>query len=204
MGALRQVIGLDGDVLTITEDTAGKARFRNSIIDTDGTRRPMTDAEFAAKLRAEAHIDELGQVSQRGNKTVPDTKKHAFATDGFNYRTAYFLDNDGNYYRVTMSVGKNGDINTIYNVGKLKGAQLPHVAQRPATNVAMGRTPSINSIRENGGKYNSNFNQDYQGENVKNSTGEISLEILTEIITAFIYWLEEIKTEKPYTASGTI
>ena len=89
-------------------------------------------------------------------------------------------------------------------MGKLKGAQLPHVAQRPATNVAMGRTPSINSIRENGGKYNSNFNQDYQGENVKNSTGEVSPEILTEIITAFIYWLEEIKTEKPYTASGTI
>ena len=153
------VIGLDGDVLTITEDTAGKARFRNSIIDTAGTRRPMTDTEFAAKLRAESHIDELGQVSQRGNKTVPDTKNHAFATDGFNYRTAYFLDNDGSYYRVTMSVGKNGDINTIYNVGKLKGAQLPHVAQRPATNVAMGRTPSTNSIRENGGKYNSNFNQ---------------------------------------------
>ena len=157
------VIRLDGDVLTITEDTAGKARFRNSIIDTDGTRRPMTDAEFAAKLRAEAHIDELGQVSQRGNKTVPDTKNHAFATDGFNYRTAYFLDNDGNYYRVTMSVGKNGDINTIYNVGKLKEAPFPHVAQRPYGKSAKGETSSTNSIRENGEKYNSNFNQNNKG-----------------------------------------
>ena len=107
MGALRQVIGLDGDVLTITGDTAGKARFRNYVTLPNGLKRPMTDTEFAAKLRAEAHIDELGQVSQRGNKTVPDTKNHAFATDGFNYRTAYFLDNDGSYYRVTMSVGKN-------------------------------------------------------------------------------------------------
>ena len=204
MGALWQVIGLDGDDLTITGDTAEKARFRNSIIDTAGTRRPMTDAEFAAKLRAESHIHELGQVSQRGNKTVPDTKNHAFATDGFNYRTAYFLDNDGSYYRVTMSVGKQGNINIIYNVGKLKGTPFPQVTQRSAAKAAAGGVPSTNSIRENGGKYNSNFNQDYQGENVKNSTGEISLEILTEIITAFIYWLEEIKTEKPYTASGTI
>ncbi len=76
----------------------------------------MTDTEFAAKLRAELHIDELGQVSRRWNKTVPDTKNHAFATDGFNYRTAYFLDNDGSYYKITMSVGKQGNINTIYNV----------------------------------------------------------------------------------------
>ena len=153
------VIGLDGDVLTITEDTAGKARFRNDVITDKGIRRAMTDEEFAAKLRAEAHIDELGQVSRRGNKTVPDKKNHAFATDGFNYRTAYFLDNDGSYYRVTMSVGKNGDINTIYNVGKLKEAPFPHVAQRPYGKSAKGGTSSTNSIRENGGKYNSNFNQ---------------------------------------------
>lgn len=69
------VIGLDGDVLTITEDTAGKARFRNSIIDTDGTRRPMTDTKFAEKLRAEAHIDELGQTSRRGSRTVSVSDK---------------------------------------------------------------------------------------------------------------------------------
>lgn len=58
-----------------------------------------------------------------------------------------------------MSVGKNGDINTIYNVGKLKEAPFPHVAQRPYGKSAKGETSSINSIRENGGKYNSNFNQ---------------------------------------------
>ena len=102
MGALRQVIGLDGDVLTITGDTAGKARFRNYVTLPNGLKRPMTDTEFAAKLRAELHIDELGQVSRRWNKTVPDTKNHAFATDGFNYRTAYFLDNDGSYYKITI------------------------------------------------------------------------------------------------------
>ena len=61
-----RVYAADGDILTITEDTSGKARFRNEITLPNGTKRPMTNAEFAAKLRAEAHIDELSQVSKRG------------------------------------------------------------------------------------------------------------------------------------------
>ena len=120
-----RVYATDGDVLAITEDTSGKARFRNEITLPNGTKRPMTNAEFAAKLRAEAHIDELSQVSKRGKKTVPDTKNHSFAKDGFNYRTAYFEDVDGQYYRITMSVGINGEIKTVYNVGKMKEALYP-------------------------------------------------------------------------------
>jgi hypothetical protein len=75
VGALRQVIGLDGDVLTITGDTAGKARFRNYVTLPNGLKRPMTDTEFAAKLRAEAHIDVLGQTSRRGSRTVSVSDK---------------------------------------------------------------------------------------------------------------------------------
>ena len=119
------VYGADGDPLTITRDTAGKARFRNTITEVNGSKRPMTDAEYAAKLRAEAHIDEISQTSFKGKKDVPDTKKHAFAKDGFNYRSAYFKDIDGTYYKLTISVGKNGEVNTVYNVGKLKEASLP-------------------------------------------------------------------------------
>ncbi len=122
----------DGDILTITADTAGKAKFRNTVRLPDGTTRPMTNIEFLAKLRAESHIDELAKVSKRGKETVPDYKDHSFAKDGFNYRTAYFEDFDGQYYRVTMSVGKSGNILTIYNVGKMNinkkfslGAQGP-------------------------------------------------------------------------------
>ena len=125
------VYGADGDALTITKDTAGKARFRNSIALPDGSHRRMTDSEFATKLRAETHIDELAQASTRGKYDVPDSKNHPFAKDGFNYRTAYFLDNDGSYYRITLSVGKNGEVNTVYNVGKIKEAKFPFVAQRP-------------------------------------------------------------------------
>lgn len=64
----------DGDALTITEDTAGKARFRNFVKISEGKYRLMTDEEYAVKLRAETHIDELSQVSKRGKKIVPDSK----------------------------------------------------------------------------------------------------------------------------------
>ena len=125
------VYGADGDPLTITRDTAGKAQFRNYVTLPNGNKRLMTDEEYAVKLRAETHIDELSKVSKRGKKDIPDNKNHPFAKDGFNYRTAYFLDNDGNYYRITMSVGKNGNVNTVYNVGKIKETEHPDVAQRP-------------------------------------------------------------------------
>ena len=113
----------DGTELTITKNTSGKATFRNEVRQADGTIRKLTDKEFASKLRAETHIDELGTVSKYKNGPVPDTKKHKFAKDGFTYRDAYFEDIDGQYYKITMSVGKNGDINTIYNVGKMKQTQ---------------------------------------------------------------------------------
>jgi hypothetical protein len=143
----------DGDALSITRDTAGKASFRNEVKLSDGTKRLLTDEEYAVKLRAEAHIDELAQVSVRGKKTVPDYKNHAFARDGFNYRTAYFMDKAG-YYRLTISVGKNGTINTIYNVGRIKEADFPLGAQRPSgnsaskTKVSQKDTPVNTSIRE--------------------------------------------------------
>lgn len=136
------VYGADGDPLTITSDTAGKAKFRNYVTFADGNKRRMTDAEYLTKLRAESHIDELSKVSNRGRKTVPDTKNHPFAKDGFNYRTAYFMDKDNAYYKMTMSVGKNGEVNTVYNVGKIKEADIPQVAQRPDINNAGGLASS--------------------------------------------------------------
>ena len=134
------VYAADGDALTITEDTAGKARFRNEVRGKNGAKRLLTDEEFAVKLRAEGHIDELAEASIRGKEDFPDTKNHPFAKDGFNYRTAYFADKTG-YYRLTLSVGKNGTVNTVYNVGKIEEARFPGPlkgmgAQRPKGNQA--------------------------------------------------------------------
>ncbi len=162
------VYGADGDPLTITRDTAGKARFRNYITYPDGSKRRMNNQEYGVKLRAESHIDEVSAVSNRGNKTVPDTKNHDFAKDGFNYRTAYYRDTDGTYYRLTISVGKNGDIHSVYNIGKLKEAPFPDVAQRPDSNAAKGEAPNTN-IPQSGTGVNTSIRESVQNDTTKNS-----------------------------------
>lgn len=153
------VYAKDGDALTITRDTAGKAAFRNTVTMKNGKKRAMTDEEYATKLRAESHIDELAKVSTRGNKVVPDTKNHPFAKDGFNYRTAYFMDNDGQYYQITLSVGKNGAVNTIYNVGKLKKEAKYSLSGSKAVtdNSATMRSASNDSISDSAEDVNKNF-----------------------------------------------
>lgn len=131
-----QVTTENGDILTITKDTSGKAKFRNQITDKYGNTRYLNNKEFLSKLTAETHIDELAQISQKINKNpIPDYKNHKFAKDGFDYRNAYFEDFDGQYYKITMSVGKNGDIDTIYNIGKMdkkNRSKSSLVAQRPS------------------------------------------------------------------------
>lgn len=144
-----EFIGADGDVLTITADTSGKAKFRNNITRPDGRITPMNDAEYMTKLTAESHIDELAEVSKRGKYWVPDSKNHDFAKDGFNYRTAYFEDFDGKYYRLTISVGKNGEIKSVYNVGKIKEVPSNFVAQRPGATKTPSSATSKNIVPEN-------------------------------------------------------
>ena len=162
------VYGADGDPLTITRDTAGKAKFRNYITYSDGSKRRMNNQEYGAKLRAESHIDEASAVSNRGNRIVPDTKNHNFAKDGFNYRTAYYRDLDGTYYRLTISVGKNGNINSVYNIGKIKEAPFPDVAQRPDSNAVKGGT-SNTTIPQDSATVNTSIRENLQNDTAKKS-----------------------------------
>ena len=55
----------------------------------------------------------------------PDKKNHPFAKDGFEYRTVYFQDFDGGYYRVTISVGLNNGIATVYSIAPQKETAAP-------------------------------------------------------------------------------
>jgi hypothetical protein len=114
---------IEGDVLTITKkETAAKARDDYKTV--NGQQIPMTDAEFAVKMHVESHIDEVAEVSKPTN-SAQDNKNHPFAKDGFTYRRAYFEDFDGQYYEVTLSIGNNGTVATVYNVGKIKGSVPP-------------------------------------------------------------------------------
>ena len=115
----------EGDVLTITKDQT-EYKARDNYKQVDGNRVQLSDDEFLVKLHAETHIDELAEVSQkRMHGVVEDSKNHGFAKDGFTYRTAYFRDFDGRYYKVEFSVGHNEGTATVYNVGKIKEDALP-------------------------------------------------------------------------------
>ena len=72
-----------------------------------------------------------------------DSKNHSFAKDGFTYRRAYFKDFNGQYYEVTLSIGNNGTIATVYNVGKIKEGVPPSAKiLAVAGSQPLGGTPS--------------------------------------------------------------
>lgn len=189
-----QVKTENGDILTITKDTAGKAKFRNQITDKNGNTRYLNNKEFLSKLTAETHIDELAEVSKKINKQpIPDYKNHNFAKDGFDYRSAYFEDFDGQYYKITMSVGKSGNIDTIYNIGKMdkkNRSKSSLVAQRPSdknitSNEELTSTSSITSSNKDVNtttKYsmqeseNNTLWQDYLEKNYKTTGTRTNLE----------------------------
>ena len=184
-----QVIAADGDVLTITKDTAGKASFRNYVVKPDGTRVPMSDSEYGVKLRAETHIDEISAVSKKGKKYVPDKKGHSFAKDGFNYRTAYFKDFDGKYYELTISTGKSNDTITVYNVGQLKQKTDPQKWLKGRAKVPVGDlitdrgSAYTDSVAQKGNTVNSNVRKSNTNDtNVRNKIRDV--EITSEDIKA--------------------
>ncbi|MBQ2841172.1 MAG: hypothetical protein IJE70_07475 [Oscillospiraceae bacterium] len=114
----------DGDVLSLTENTVGKSSFRNFI---KKENRYMNDEEYLTKLNAETHIDELAQISRRGDKVVPDFNgiHGEMAKDGWNYRIAYFEDFDGKYYRIKISTALGEDGKTVYNIDEVRERSFP-------------------------------------------------------------------------------
>lgn len=153
-----------GDVLKITKDTAGKASFRNYVRDENGAMRRMTDAEYEAKLNAEAHIDELAQISERINKN-PRTDETArngqpihgeLARNGWIYRKAEFRDFDGQRYRVTISTADGNSGVVVYNVGKMQRRGSPAIKYGSSDSVSetgaqQGKSSSTVTIRQTEG-----------------------------------------------------
>ena len=166
---------IDGDVLTITKsETAKKAR--DNYKTENGIRTKLSDNEFAVKLRAESHIDELAEISF-GNDTKADIKSHKFAKDGFIYKTAYFQDYDGQYYRINLSVGIKDKIATVYNIGKIKGDKLPSAKLIAVVGFKpLGNLSSDNSIPKNPETIKENV-ADSEADIFLKSFGNISLDL---------------------------
>lgn len=116
------LIGADGDELRLTATTAGKLSDNHT---SDG--RTMSSEAFERKANAAAHVDELAQVSVRGNRTVNDYggRHGSMASGGWNYRTAYFEDFDGKYYEIKISVAQSADGSMLYNIGDMKERSAP-------------------------------------------------------------------------------
>ena len=159
-----QLIAEDGDVLILTERTAGKIASPHL---SDGTT--MSDDEFYIKTNAGAHVDELVTISKRGGKNSVDKGgRHGDeAADGWNYRTAFFLDFDGQYYKCTISVemGKEGKV--VYNIGKIEKRSFPKLSGSSAKSGATnGKASSADSIRDTAADVNTKTSRETTQEKI--------------------------------------
>lgn len=143
-----RLIAEDGDILLLTQTSAGKLSDNHT---SDG--RTMSDTAFERKANAAAHIDELVEVSSRGANTITDQNaRHGdMASKGWNYRTAYFMDFDGKYYKTTISVAQGTDGSVIYNVGKMQERSAPQIDGSSGKPGALRGNASDSSIRQSSG-----------------------------------------------------
>lgn len=119
-----KLIGADGDELALTATSAGKLSDNHT---SDG--RTMSEAAFERKVNAASHIDELAQISVKGDRNVVDhnSRHGGMASGGWNYRTAFFKDFDGKYYKITISTAQSADGRMIYNIGKMQERSTPQI-----------------------------------------------------------------------------
>ena len=155
-----------GDRLTITKnETLWKGTDRYKTV--QGNRVRLTDGEYYIKLQALSHIDELAETAhlKKDNngsiRTQPDAKNHGFAKDGFAYPVAFFEDRDGQHYRITFSVGVNGDTATIYSIGKIKEANAPtgRILSTRGSEAQVSALTSDTTIPQNGAGVNTQYMQ---------------------------------------------
>lgn len=169
-----RLIAEDGDILLLTSKSAGKL---SSIYDNNG--RPLDEKAFERKANAAAHIDELIKVSERGGKTVLDFGgRHGdMAKDGWNYRTAYFMDFDGKYYRTRISVALGKDGSIVYNIGEMQERSTPQINGSSGNSGAQRGNASGISILTDGENVKPKFSLKAPVEETKNL---LALHNLTE------------------------
>lgn len=151
------LIGADGDALRLTATSAGKLSDYHT-----GDGRTMSSDAFERKVNAASHIDELAQTSVRGPKTVADygSRHGAAASGGWNYRTAHFMDFDGKYYEVRISVALGADGKMIYNIGQIQERSIPQInGSSSQTRGAQRGDAPADSIFTSGQNVNGNIGQ---------------------------------------------
>ena len=189
-----------GDRLTITKnETLWKGTDRH--VQTGGKKKFLTEGQYYVKLQALSHIDELAETAQipKGSdgriQTRPDAKNHPFAKDGFAYPTAFFEDADGRYYRITFSMGMNGDVATLYNIGRMQKTDAP-IGKKTLSvrgSKALGASVSDTTIPQNGAGVNTqsmqngeNYASQAYGRYTADGAVELAANITTEEAMEFV------------------
>ena len=160
-----KIITEEGDTLTINGRTAWKLGERNK---RRGGKR-IGDDFYRAKGNAAGHIDELAETSSlTGKKPYKEhgRKGEPFGVDGFDYRTAFFRDLDGSYYRMRLSIGKDGNLKTVYNIGEIKKVPFPVNGSKAQA----GTAPLDNTVPQSGAVVNTQYTQ--EGGEYSIGTGE--------------------------------
>lgn len=138
-----ELVADDGEVLVLTEKTAGKISSNKTNYGTT-----MDDDVFLVKANAGVHIDELAQISvnaDHGKKPKKDrgARHGEFAEGGWTYREAYFRDFDDKYYRLTISAAIGSDGNVVYNIGNIEERSFPKIVGSSSNAGALNRKASF-------------------------------------------------------------
>lgn len=160
-----KLIGADGDELVLTATSAGKLSDNHT---SDG--RTMSEAAFERKVNAASHIDELAQVSVKGDRNVVDhNSRHGdMASSGWNYRTAFFKDFDGKYYKVTISTAQSADGKMIYNIGQMQERSIPQInGSSAADSGALRGNASVDSLSRGAQNVKLKFSMETPAEETK-------------------------------------
>lgn len=99
------------------------------------------------------------------------------AKDGWNYRTAYFMDFDGKYYRTRISVALGKDGSIVYNIGEMQERSTPQINGSSGNSGAQRGNASGISILTDGENVKPKFSLKAPVEETKNL---LALHNLTE------------------------
>lgn len=121
----------DNKGIIINNTSGKKMSTRDRYYDkSEGKTVSLNDSKFLTKLNAATHIDELLTVSKFVGESEDLNKKHQnrnLDVEKWQYRTGHFMDFDGQYYQVKLSVaiGGNNDM-LVYNINHITKKALPN------------------------------------------------------------------------------
>ena len=113
----------EGDMLTINQTTAWKMGDRAKRNRKGEVVEFLGVSDYDAKTNAALHIDEIVKVSKFSRRAADYNSRHD--ADNFSYRTAYFMDYDGKYYKLEVSVKEHMGDKTVYNIGNIEKRSSP-------------------------------------------------------------------------------